>query len=560
MMSKHVMIVEDSPTQALKLQLAIEEQGFKASCFESAEGALEALNTLRPDLIIVDYHLPGIPGDDLCRRVRMNINTQDIPILMLTMDEDQDSQLRGLESGADDYVSKSEDTEILMLRVHSLLRKSGRQASIIKTEDAFFRKARLLIIDDSPTYLEFLSGELGEEGYFLDTALNAEEGLALAEDNEYDCVLVDLVMPDIDGLEVCKSLGKTRDHSDSAIIILLISAHESKENAMQALEAGADDFVGKSGDVSVLKARIRALLRHKFLHEQTRKLIKEFKKREDDLERMVEERTRELKQEVADRKQAENEAREARDQAEEANQAKTHFLANMSHELRTPLNAIIGYTDMIIHQVLGPLGSPGTEKYEGYIGNVNESGQLLLGIINDILDLSSIEVGKAKLNEEKMAVDDVINAAWRLVKQPSEKGLLDIVMKIDNKLPLLYADERLFKQTLLNLFSNAVKFTPEGGRITVKAGVEKSGSIVITVTDTGIGIASTDIKKVLSPFGQVDGELSRKYHGTGLGLPLSKTFMELHGGTLDIKSKKGSGTTVSLRFPSERVIGAKDKS
>ncbi len=546
-MTKKIMMVEDSPTQALKLQLILEEEGFETACFHSAEEALEALNTFRPDLLMVDYHLPGILGDDLCRRVRLNVNTQDVPILMLTMDEDLGAQLRALESGADDYVAKSEDPEILMLRAHSLMRKSCRKASIIKTEDMFFRKARILVIDDSPTYLEYLSGELNNDGHHVDVAADAKEGLALAGKNEYDCVLIDLVLPDIDGIEVCKRLGVSDEIGESAIIVLLISAQETKENARRALEAGAHDFVGKSSDISILKARIRALLRHKFLHDQTRKLVAKVKKREDGLERMVAERTRELKR-------AEEEARKAKELAEDANRTKTQFLANISHELRTPLNAIIGYSDMILHEVLGPLSAENSKKYENYVKDINDSGHLLLEIINDILDLSSIEAGKATLNEEKLSIDALISTTLRLVKQPAEKGLLKVSTKVDSKLPFLFADERMLRQTLLNLLSNAVKFTPEGGSVTIKANIEETGSMVISVADTGIGIAKKNLEKVMSPFGQVDGDLSRKHTGTGLGLPLARTFTELHGGALDLQSKIRKGTTVTLRFPPERVL------
>lgn len=552
MSNNEIMIIEDSPTQALKLQLALQEEGFGAACFYSAEAALEALNTLRPRLIMVDYHLPGIQGDDLCRRVRMNINTQGVPILMLTMDEDIDAQLRGLESGADDYVSKNEDTKILMLRIHSLLRKSGKQASIIKPEEMFFRKARILIIDDSPTYSEYLSGELADEGYSVETASNSTNGLASAAKGNFDCVLIDLVMPEIDGIEVCRTLASPQKHGESTIIIFLISAHESKDNAMRALEAGADDFVGKSGDVSILKARIRALLRHKFLHDQTRKLIKEFRKREDDLERLIEERTQKLKEEVTVRKRAENTAREARKLAENANVAKSQFLANMSHELRTPLNAIIGFADAIRNEVDGPIGN---ETYRNYIENIYDSGRHLHEVIHDILDVSSIEAGQVHLKEDELDVVKVLRSAWNIVGHTAEKQAIQVVWNIDGGLPALYADERLLKQSYLNIVTNAIKFTKKGGCVTTQVKIDDNGSFIIRISDTGIGIPAKDIEKVLEPFGQVDSSLARSHQGTGLGLPIAKAFIELHGGTLELTSELGVGTTVVLHFPPDRVRG-----
>ncbi len=316
------------------------------------------------------------------------------------------------------------------------------------------------------------------------------------------------------------------------------------KNMMRAMEAGADDFIGKSSDISVLKARLRALLRHKFLRDQTLKITREFRKREDDLERLVEERTGELKR-------AETEAREARQVAESANRAKTEFLANMSHELRTPLNAIIGFADMIHSEINGPIGN---ETYGEYIDDIYESGHHLHEIIHDLLDISSIEVGKISLREEVLNVPKIVKAAWRIVEPTAAEGGLRSVLKFEKGLPRLYADECLLKQAYLNLVSNAIKFTGDGGCITTRAEIDGGGSMAISVTDTGMGIPSEKIEKVLEPFGQIDNSLVRKHSGTGLGLPLAKAFVELHGGTLTIESQMAKGTTVTLRFPPQRTV------
>ncbi|MEE8515809.1 MAG: ATP-binding protein, partial [Alphaproteobacteria bacterium] len=178
----------------------------------------------------------------------------------------------------------------------------------------------------------------------------------------------------------------------------------------------------------------------------------------------------------------------------------------------------------------------------------------LLEVINDILDISKIEAGKLELNEEQVSIKDIINKSVRLIKERAENAGLDITIDIEPGLPLLFADARLIKQNLINLLSNAIKFTPQGGHITVRAVVDDDGAITIGVSDTGIGIAAEDFGHVLAPFGQVDSSLSRKYEGTGLGLPLVKSFIELHGGTLMIDSTIGLGTTVTIRFPAERAV------
>ena len=246
----------------------------------------------------------------------------------------------------------------------------------------------------------------------------------------------------------------------------------------------------------------------------------------------------------------------ARHQAEMANRAKTEFLANMSHELRTPLNAILGFSELIKNELLGPLGN---QRYRDYAGDIHESGTHLLQVITDILDISKVEAGKLELHEEAVDVGDLIGNSVRLIAERAKEASLSVTVKTESGLRAIYADERLIKQCLINLLSNAVKFTPEGGYIIVRALNGPDGTMVISVADTGIGIEKDEIPRVLAAFGQADGSLSRKYEGTGLGLPLVKSFVELHGGSLDIQSGIGVGTTVTIRFPAERVLEAPDE-
>jgi len=241
----------------------------------------------------------------------------------------------------------------------------------------------------------------------------------------------------------------------------------------------------------------------------------------------------------------------ARDQAELANRTKSEFLANMSHELRTPLNAILGFSELMGKATLGPLGNP---KYEEYARDINDSGRHLLALIQDILDLSKIEAGKLELDEEDIDVARAIRSCMVLVKERARNGGVKLLTDLPDDLPALHADERKLKQILVNLLSNAVKFTPTGGSVTVKAWFRPDSGFVIQVADTGVGIALEDIPKALTPFGQVDSRLDRKYEGTGLGLPLTKSLIEKHSGSLDLQSEVGAGTTVTVRFPPERMV------
>lgn len=235
-----------------------------------------------------------------------------------------------------------------------------------------------------------------------------------------------------------------------------------------------------------------------------------------------------------------------------ANRSKSEFLANMSHELRTPLNAIIGFSDIFMHGLFGPLGD---ERYQGYAKDINDSGTHLLSIINDILDLSKVEAGKLELTNSELNVNDLVVSSVRLVRERADSSGLRILEDLPDHLPHLEGDDRAVKQMLINLLSNAMKFTEEGGSVTVSAR-QDAGAITLSVADTGIGMKEEDIPVALEPFRQIDGSLSRQTTGTGLGLPLVKSLIELHGGTLTLVSKPGVGTTVFLSFPPERTIPA----
>jgi len=238
-------------------------------------------------------------------------------------------------------------------------------------------------------------------------------------------------------------------------------------------------------------------------------------------------------------------------EAEIANRTKSQFLANMSHELRTPLNAIIGFSDIIRDQRLGPVGNA---KYRDYADDINESGQHLLTLINDILDLSKIESGADELHEENIEIPELAKAIMRLVSGLSQKGNVKLELDVSGDIAVLHADERKVKQILLNLLSNAIKFTPDGGKVMLKIWSRAVSGYVFQVIDTGVGISFEDIPKALAPFQQIDSGLNRRHEGTGLGLPLTKSLIEMHGGYLDLQSEVGVGTTVTVRFPAERIV------
>ncbi|MFY9288301.1 MAG: ATP-binding protein [Alphaproteobacteria bacterium] len=254
---------------------------------------------------------------------------------------------------------------------------------------------------------------------------------------------------------------------------------------------------------------------------------------------------------VTERRRAEVALIKAKEQADFANRSKSEFLANMSHELRTPLNAIIGFAEIIKDQLFGEVGQP---QYVEYARDIYDSGELLLSLINDILDMSKIEAGKRALSEATLDVEGVIQSVIRLVASRAKLGKLHLTVRMPKDLPNLRGEERALKQVLTNLLTNAIKFTPEGGSVTLTAIRDDYGRLCIKIEDSGIGIAEEDIPVALAPFGQIESALSRKNQGTGLGLPLTKALVELHGGVLDLESKVGQGTIVTVIFPAERVV------
>ncbi|MCF8481037.1 MAG: PAS-domain containing protein [Rhodospirillum sp.] len=253
------------------------------------------------------------------------------------------------------------------------------------------------------------------------------------------------------------------------------------------------------------------------------------------------------------RRDSELAIRSAMEQAKLANRAKSEFLANMSHELRTPLNAIIGFSEVMKDGLFGPLGS---ERYREYARGIHDSGNHLLAIINDILDVAKIEAGHVVMSEEEVALAPLIDATLRLISTRAREGGVRLVRDLVDPSPWVRVDGRRMKQVLINVLSNAVKFTPRDGEVRVSLRNPGPGrDLNITVSDTGVGMAEEEIRVALSPFGQIDSGLARRHEGTGLGLPLAKSLMDIHGGSLTLHSAPARGTVVTLTLPWSRVMG-----
>ena len=254
---------------------------------------------------------------------------------------------------------------------------------------------------------------------------------------------------------------------------------------------------------------------------------------------------------IAELEQAKVISDDSRRRAEEANLSKSRFLATMSHELRTPLNAILGFSEIMMNEVFGPVGN---EHYKGYASDIHTSGQHLLKLINEILDLSRIEAGRYQINEEAVTLSFLAEECHHLLKLKAKSKNQTIIEQFEPDLPKIWADERAVRQIILNLLSNAVKFTQPGGEIHIRLGWTAGGGQYVSVRDNGPGIPENEIPTVLEAFGQGSLAIQTAEQGTGLGLPICVALMQMHGGTLDLQSKLREGTEVTITFPPSRVM------
>jgi signal transduction histidine kinase len=374
----------------------------------------------------------------------------------------------------------------------------------------------IFIVDDDDILRTMMRAELEEEGHTVVEASDGQAAFELCAKQTPDLVVADVMMPRMDGFELCRAL---RDQTETAFLpILMATGLDDAASIALAYDAGATDFIAKPLSWVMLTHRIRYMLRaaraFTAIRDHEVKLLK------------------------------------AVEAAETANRTKTEFLANMSHELRTPLNAIIGFSDLIRERTFGPIA----DRYLEYIVHIGESGTHLLTVINDILDYSKAEVKRLVLNEDEIEITTVVTLATAVVSDMADKAGIRYSVDIDPRLPLFRGDMTKLRQILINLLGNAVKFTPAGGSIVLKAGLGVDGGLFFLVRDSGIGIPSDKMSVALAPFGQVDGSLARRYGGTGLGLPLTTALVELHGGVLTLTSEVGKGTDATASFPADRFV------
>ena len=511
-----VLYLDDSPVDADLTRRALARR--------APEIELEVVETLAacvarlaapplPDLLLSDLRLRDGSGLDALAGVRREGLA--LPVVILTGSGDLESAVAALRSGADDFVQKQEDyldrlprtIESARARFHATAARRGRVV-------------RVLYAEPHPGDRDLTRRALSEWAphLVLDMVRSAAEVEARLSSGEarYDVLLLDYRLPDVDGLSLARSL---RDDRGLDIPVVLVTGQGGAEIAAQALRLGLDDYVVKEeGYLRALPAVLERAVRDA-------ELARERAAHRADLEARVAQRTEDLSR---------------------AMMAKDEFLASMSHELRTPLNGILGLTEALGEGVYGPF----SERQTGALGRIGESGRHLLDLINDILDVAKVEAGKIELELRPVSLPEVCRASLRLVQEPALRKQIALQVNIDPGLPALVADERRLKQVLVNLLTNAVKFTPDGGAVGVDvARSAGEDTLSIAVWDTGVGIAPEDLSRLFRPFVQLDSRLSRQHAGTGLGLALVRRLVLLHGGEVHVESEVGRGSRFTVALP-----------
>ncbi len=551
-----VLIIDDSETFRERLGELLSLRGFDVLRAASGEEGLRSASTNRPDAVVVDGVLPGIDGSTVVRKLRLDAALHHTPCILLTGSQDLGAELRALESGADAFVRKEEDLEVILARISAVLRHISTAGEEPHSPSLLAPK-KIMAVDDSATYLHELGETLRGEGFDVILARCGQEALDMLAVQSVDCILLDRLMPGLSGTETCRRIKSSPELRD--IPLIMLTAMEDREAMIEGLSTGADDYVLKSSELDVLKARLRAQLRRKQFEDESRRVRGELMQKE--LEAAQARAARELFESRAELLLA---LEQKNRQLETANRLKSEFLSHMSHELRTPLNAIIGFSSVLEDGLAGELNPQQSE----FTHIIADSGKHLLSLINDILDLSKIEAGMMNLELESCDIQALLESSLGVVRERALSHQLRWRLEAE-PIGWVMADQRKTRQIVYNLLSNAVKFTPDQGAVTLRlhtaasadlpadlqsderaqCGDEVQRYMVISVADTGIGIGHDDMQRLFQPFVQLDSGLSRRYEGTGLGLALTKQLVHLLGGRLGARSELGVGSTFSVWLP-----------
>jgi two-component system NtrC family sensor kinase len=525
--SKTILVIDDSVTFREALRSALEAAGYGVVVAESGEEGLRAAADRRPSAIMVDGVLPGIDGATVIRRVRLDSALRAVPCLLVTGSLGPGAELRALDAGADAFVRKEDEIEVILAKLAAVLRRANAGAAP-EAEASSFGPKKILAVDDSPTYLQALGDALRDDGYEVILARSGEEALELLAVESVDCILLDLLMPGLSGHDTCLRIKAAPGIRNVPLIIL--TALEDREAMIDGLSVGADDYISKSGDFQILKARMRAQIRRRQFEDEIRNAREELLTKE-----------LQMAEAHAARDLAETRARLC-DELESRNQELEAFSYSVSHDLRAPLRAIDGFSQALLEEHSHALDETGKH----YLRRVRASAERMEELIDGLLELS--RVGRADLRRERF---DLSALAERVL---AELGSRDPGRHVETNIQqglLVDADSQLVRIALDNLLGNAWKFTAKAAHAKILLGAEEqNGNLVYFVRDNGAGFNMMFVAKLFSPFQRL--HTVADFPGTGIGLATVRRIVDRHGGRVWAEGVVGEGATLYFTVPPER--------
>jgi two-component system NtrC family sensor kinase len=558
-----ILLVEDSETQALQLRRMLETNGFSVSWRSTAEAALDSLNEKLPDLVIADYHLPGMNGDELTRQMRLNVRTRAIPVIMLTEARESAVERQGLESGADAYISKSAEQELIILRIKALLRRRSSPIGDSREERqspsfGTFRRACILIVDDSPTRRTYLQSLLAHEGYAVTPSADPDEALQLVRsgDTTWDCVLVNLLSPSFDGIELCRRLNLYRGlaplpGTDAPSFAIVGLGNEEGGNILaRAFAAGVDDIVPSTLEADVMRVRIRALVRRKLMQDENWRIEAELRERELALARARAEAASAEALAKANRELEETNHLLKGTQAQLVQAAKMaslgELVAGIAHEINNPL-AFIQAHQGTVERLLGEIAAKlppeaGLERQVQKSRDRVAAMKLGLGRIQElVLNLRRF----SRLDEGDFQTVNVPESIETVLALLGHKlGARIDVRRHYNAVPDLYCSPALLNQVVMNIVGNAADAIKGTGGIDIETESNET-TYTIRISDTGPGIPPELRERIFEPFFTTKPVGS----GTGLGLAIAYSVVQAHKGSITVDSGPAGGASFTIRIP-----------
>ncbi|TMD07834.1 MAG: response regulator [Chloroflexi bacterium] len=527
---RRILVAEDDPERLEAIEDRLQAAGFTVIPAVDGLDALDRAREDHPDAVVLNMLLRQIDGLRVCEILKANPATTNIPVVLVAgIYAGADEGQRALAAGADRFLAElgplssgaGHDLGAGSDLVEALQHVLGAQAAD--------ERPLVLVIDDDPDNRAFLVKAISRQGLEVVTAATMTAARRLLDGRQPALVFLDVQMPGESGLVLLPQFQ--RDFPET--VTVMMTAFGSEQVAAEALRGGADDYIGKPIELPRLRDLLERNLEKQRLRAERLALLRRLK-----------ESNRYLVRQHAALRRADHEIMQANRQLEQSNRFKSEFLANMSHELRTPLNAILGFSEILLDSSMELTAG---ERVE-FLRNIRSSGQHLLSLINDILDLAKIEAGKMDLHAEEMSVLDAIHEVTSILEPMARQQGLRLLASGLAPVGTIRADKSKFKQVLYNLLSNAIKFTPPPGSITL-AVRDDTEQVTVSVSDTGIGIRQEDVPKLFREFQQLDGTYTRKYEGTGLGLALCRRFVEMHGGRIWVESQPGHGSTFTFSLP-----------